>query len=121
MRSWLPTFLRPLLILVLLGVGVLSSAAPAAAQLPSSTVTLNQGCTDVVLSFSNGTSIRTVVAAVSPSEALKAIWRANRATGQDDGFSPRAALRLSELSSVNRLDRVRICMETAGLLTQPAS
>jgi hypothetical protein len=29
-------------------------------------------------------------------------------------------LRLSELSSVNRLDRVRICMETGGLLTQPA-
>jgi len=107
-----------LLILILLGAGAHSSATHAQSL---TMVALERGCTEVVLTFPTGTPAFTVLAGITPSEALKGIWRRDAATGQDAGFSPRAPLHLSDLTTVTRLDRVRICMEGAGQLTQFAA
>jgi hypothetical protein len=108
-----------MLILCCIGIALQAGARPPMTHAQATAmVTLERGCTEVVLTFPTGTPTFTVFAGISPPEALKGIWRRDPVTGQDAGFSPRAPLQLSDLTTVARLDRVRICMERAGQLTQ---
>jgi hypothetical protein len=96
--------------------------APGTPNLPGAatrTVTLAPGCTDVVSAFPDGTSPQAVAAAVTPADALQAIWRYDAATGRYAGFSPAAPF-ASDLTSVNRTDTIRICTGAPATLTLPA-
>jgi hypothetical protein len=89
------------------------------ATAPVESLELMPGCTNVVLTLPNGTSVDTVAAAVTPAAAMIAIWRLDAATGRFSGWSPVPGAP-NDLASVNRLDPVFICVREAGTLTRPA-
>jgi len=81
-------------------------------------VALAAGCNTVVLTWPNGTPIGQVVGAVRPAEALIAVWRFDATQGRFFGFSPQAA-QASDLTMVNRLDAVFLCLRGPGMLARP--
>jgi hypothetical protein len=89
-------------------------SAPA----PTESVALATGCNNLVLTWPNGTPTSQVAAAVSPAEALIAVWRFDAAQGRFFGFSPQAA-QASDLTMVNRLDAVFLCLRGPGVLARP--
>jgi hypothetical protein len=80
---------------------------------PGGTVQLYEGCNNISLTFSDGTASETVVEAVSPAEAVQAMWRYSAAESRFVGFSP-AAPQASDLLSVNFLDAVWLCVTGAA-------
>jgi hypothetical protein len=96
--------------------------APGTPSVPGAggrTVALASGCTDVVSTFADGTAPEVVAAAVTPADALQAIWRYDAAAGRYAGYSPAAPF-ASDLTSINRSDTIRICTGAPATLTQPA-
>jgi hypothetical protein len=81
-------------------------------------VDLVAGCNNVALTYPNGTPPGQV--AVSPSSALDAIWRYDAATGRFVGYSPLPGAP-NDLTALNRLDAVFVCVDTPATLTHPAS
>ncbi len=73
----------------------------------------------MVSAFPDGTAAAVVAAAVTPAEALQAIWRYDAATDRYAGFSPAAPF-ASDLATINRSDTIRICTGAPATLTQPA-
>ena len=118
-RLWLVGLPAALVAAVLL-TGMLSvrRGGTARAQV-SESVPLVAGCNQVTLTFPNGTPAATVAATVTPASSLLGIWRLNPGTGRFEGFSPQAAV-ASDLTVVNLLDAVSICMSTPGTLMRPA-
>jgi hypothetical protein len=82
------------------------------------TVTLVAGCNNVALTYPNGTPPTQV--AVSPASALDAIWRYDAAAGQFVGYSPLPGAP-NDLTMLNRLDAVFVCVHTPATLTRPAT
>jgi hypothetical protein len=82
-------------------------------------VDLTAGCTNLVLTWPDGTPIGAVVAALSSNGLLNAIWWLDAATRQFRGFSP-APGAPNDLTTVNRLQTVFICLTAPGTLTRPA-
>lgn len=82
-------------------------------------VELIAGCTNLVLTWPDGTPISTVVAALNNSGLLNAIWWLDAAARQFRGFSP-APGAPNDLTTVNRLQTVFICLTAPGTLTRPA-
>ena len=82
-------------------------------------VDFTEGCNNVTLTWVNGTPARAVAAAVSPPEAVIAVWRFDAAAQRFVGFSPLLEAP-SDLTAVNRLDAVLICLREPAVLVRPA-
>jgi hypothetical protein len=80
---------------------------------PGSTEQLYEGCNNISLTFPDGTASETVLQAVTPSEAVQAMWRYNAAESRFVGFSP-AAPQASDLLTVDFLDAVWLCVTGAA-------
>jgi hypothetical protein len=96
------------------------SSGSTATQPPaaSARVDLNAGCTNVVLTWPDGTPIETVLAALSTGGSLNAIWWLDAAARQFRGFSPRPGAP-NDLVTVSRLQPVFICLTAPGTLSRP--
>jgi plastocyanin len=98
--------------------------APAASPTPApgqvERVDLFAGCNNVSLTWPDGTPAATVAAAVTPPNALQAIWRFDNSTQTFRAFSPQFP-QASDLTTVNRFDAVFICMNAAGTLMRPGA
>ena len=94
---------------------------PSPTATPGSTesVALVAGCTNVSLTWPDGTPTGAVARAITPPAALVAIWRYDATQRRFLAFSPRSA-QASDLTTVDRLDAVFICMDAPGTLTRPA-
>jgi hypothetical protein len=92
-----------------------TASAPAETEM----VALVAGCNNLVLTWPNGTPTSQVAAAVSPADAVIAVWRFDAAQGRFFGFSPQAP-QASDLATVNRLDAVFLCLREPGTLSRPA-
>ena len=90
----------------------------APAPSPTETVQLVQGCNNVALTWPTGTPTGQVARAVTPGAALVAIWRYNTTTQRFAAFAP-AFPQASDLTTVNRLDAVFLCLAAPGTLTRP--
>jgi hypothetical protein len=87
------------------------------------TETIPSGCNAYVLTFSNGTSIETVLAnlqPLDPGSTVAAIWRWNGPKAQWQGYFPDSPAALSTLKTVNRLDTVWICVTGPTQLSRPS-
>jgi uncharacterized protein YkwD len=93
------------------------AAASAAA---TQTVSLAQGCTNVVLTWPGGTAISTVIAAISSPSAVAAIWRWNPTTRSFSGFAPAAAAVSDYKVTEQPYEAVYVCLQTPATLTRPA-
>lgn len=116
---------------------------PANAQAPTPTpaphlplpagllaVPLVRGCTNVVITYPDGTEIAAFLHAILPAAAptgevwtatpiLAAVCRADPTTGRFLGWSPAPAAP-NDFTTVNRLEAVFLCVREAGRLVQPA-
>ena len=80
---------------------------------------LSAGCNMTTLTFADGTEATTVAAAVSPPDALETIWRLDNTTGSFQAFMPQAP-QASDLTSVNLLDAVFICLGASADISMPS-
>jgi PKD repeat protein len=106
---------------------VTTSAGQQASATTTATITagadqvpLTPGCTNLTLTWPDGTPVSTVAAAVSPSGTLQAIWRYSAAMGRFLGYTPTAPSFANDLQTVNRLDAVFICVNAPATLNRPA-
>jgi hypothetical protein len=103
----------------LLALALTGLAATSRAQDAQRSVNLSPGCNMVTLSFASGTQAATVAAAVSPPTALQTIWRLDNATRTFQAFMPQAP-QASDLTSVNLLDAVFMCVSGAAAVAMPS-
>ena len=82
-------------------------------------VPLTTGCTNLTLTWPDGTPTATVAAAVSPTSALLSIWRYSATQGRFLGYTPTAPAFANDLQTVNRLDAVFICVSSPATLNRP--
>jgi parallel beta-helix repeat protein len=86
---------------------------------PMESVTLVGGtCNPVASSYPDNTPIATIAGAVSPSGILISIWKFEPSSGAWLGYSPQAP-QASNLTQVNRLDAIFICVSSAGSWSRP--
>jgi len=83
------------------------------------TVDLVEGCNPVAATWPDGTKIDTVAGAVTPADALSAIWKFDLATKSWMGYSPTAPADVNNLASVNRLDAIFFCVSAAAKVARP--
>jgi inhibitor of cysteine peptidase len=83
---------------------------------PGSTVDLYDGCNNLALTFPDGTTSETVVAAVTPAGAVEAMWRHDAALGTFEGYDSRFPA-ASDLRTVDFLDAVWLCVAAPASLT----
>ena len=95
--------------------GTPPTATPTATPVMES-VTLVVGCNPLASTYPENTAVTTLGAAVSPAGALVSIWKFE--TGVWRGYSPDYPA-LSDLSEVDRLDVVFICVDRAGSFARP--
>jgi PKD repeat protein len=82
-------------------------------------VQLVAGCNNIASTWPTNTPTTTVAAAVSPANALLAIWRWSAAANRYEGFSLTGAA-VSDLRTVNLLESLFFCVSSAASLTRPA-
>jgi hypothetical protein len=76
------------------------------------------GCNPVTSTYADATPIATIAGAVTPAEALQGIWQLDVAAGAWLGYSPQFPA-ASDLTQVDRLDVVFICVNAAGSFDRP--
>jgi hypothetical protein len=82
-------------------------------------VTLVGGtCNPVASTYPDGTPITTIANAVSPSGILLSIWWFNPGAGAWLGYSPQFP-QASDLTAVDRLEAIFICVSSAGSWSRP--
>jgi hypothetical protein len=80
---------------------------------------LVEGCNPIAATWANGTKIDTVAGAVTPADALSAIWKFDPATKSWMGYSPTAPADVNNLASVDRLDAIFFCVSAAAKVARP--
>lgn len=83
------------------------------------TVNLGMGCSDVPSPFADSTKPETIAAAITPGTALDGIWRYDTPAQTYRAFNPNAPT-ISDLTTVNKNDPLRICMNAPATITVPA-
>lgn len=96
-----------------------SASTTATITAGTETVSLTTGCSNVSLTWPNGTPVSTVGAAVSPTGILTSVWRYDTAQGRFLGYNPSAPSFVNDLQTVNRLEAVFICVSSPGTLNRP--
>jgi len=99
-----------------------ATPVPGAATVgPMESVTLaGNVCNPVASSYADATAIATIAGAVSPSGILVSIWWFDSATLRWLGYDPlHPANPPSDLTLVDRLDAIFICVSTAGTWSRP--
>jgi hypothetical protein len=82
-------------------------------------VTLVGGtCNPVASTYAENTPIATIAGAVSPSGILISIWWFNPSANDWQGYSPQFTS-VSDLTEVDRLEAIFICVSTAGSWSRP--
>jgi hypothetical protein len=76
------------------------------------------GCSTLIWPFADGTPIVTILAATRPASAIVGVWRFDAARGRYEGWSPLSPA-AGELTSLNRLDAVLICLREPGIVDLP--
>ena len=94
-----------------------ATTASAAMQ----TVSLAGGCSNVVLTWPEGTPLSTVAAAVSPAGSVGAIWRFDSDSGRFRGYSPAAPVAADYIAVQARFEAVFVCLNAPAAMTRPAS
>jgi hypothetical protein len=82
-------------------------------------VNLPAACSLIGSTWDDGTAVTAVATAVTPAGALKAIWSFDPATGTWVGFSPGAPVGANDLTTVDRLEPLFICMSEPGAVGRP--
>lgn len=82
-------------------------------------IPLRTGCTNLVSTWTDGTPIATIAAAIAPADALIAIWSLDAAAGRFVGWAPNAGA-TGEASEVRRLTTLFVCVRSNATLTRPA-
>jgi len=75
-------------------------------------------CNPVASTYPDDTAIATIANAVSPSGILISIWWFDTATGRWLGYSPQFPA-ASDLTQVDRLEAIFICVSSAGTWSRP--
>jgi hypothetical protein len=88
------------------------------------TVSLANGCNNIVNTFPDGTPGQAVASAVTPASSVVAVWRYDNtaqvfraayfATPPGSTLAPP-----TDISSLNRLDAIFVCVSSPGTLTEP--
>jgi hypothetical protein len=82
---------------------------------PGGTVQLYPWCTNIALTFPDGTPSQDVVQAVTPADSVRSMWRHHGSLNKWEGFSPaQPQPPVSDLLSVDFLDAVWICGTGGG-------
>ncbi len=113
---------HPAIIVALAALAALALATPATnsgAQPAQRAVNLSPGCNMITLTFPDGTDASTLTTAVSPPSALQTAWRLDNSTGSFQAFTPQAP-QASDLSSLNLLDPLFICVDAAASISMPS-
>ncbi len=76
------------------------------------------GCNPLAATWPDATPIETVAKGVAPPEALDAVWVFDPESGTWQGFSA-AAPEASDLTTVNQLDAIFVCMNAPGTISRP--
>lgn len=97
-----------------------SASTTATVMTGTEAIPLTTGCTNLTLTWPNGTSTSVVAAAISPTGALASIWRYDAAQGRFLGYTPAAPSFANDLLTVNRLEAVFVCVNSPATLTRPA-
>jgi hypothetical protein len=105
--------LATLLALVLTG-----HAATSRAQDVINVRNLSVGCNMVTATFPTGTPASALADAMSPPTALQAVWRVDNATHSFQAFMPQAP-QASDLTSLNLLDPLFVCVGAAATISLP--
>jgi hypothetical protein len=96
-----------------------ATATPTTGAMESVTLAGN-ACNPVASSYADATAIATIASAVSPSGILISIWWFDSATLRWLGYDPlHPANPPSDLTLVNRLDAIFICVSSAGAWSRP--
>jgi hypothetical protein len=106
------------LMAALLSAVLLSSHGGSVAAQETVYVPLLPGCNAVSSTYPDGTPIATIAGAVSPPEALRTIWQFEAGAGVWLGYSPQFP-EASDLTQVDLLDVVWICVRTAATWERP--
>jgi parallel beta-helix repeat protein len=86
---------------------------------PSESVTLVGGtCSPVISTYPDGTAVTTIGGAVSPAGILISIWQFIPGSGDWLGYSPQFP-QASDLTAVDRLEVIFICVSSAGSFSRP--
>jgi hypothetical protein len=94
-----------------------SAVTPATAA-----VALATGCSNIVLSWPLGTSLADVAAAVTPTNALTAIFKLDAARGRYRGYMPTAPAFANDYIAVEAaLEAVFVCVNQSANLARPSS
>jgi CSLREA domain-containing protein len=80
------------------------------------TLPLTAGCNPVAWTGANGTPIANIAGAVSPTEILVALWQFEGGVWM--GYSPQFP-EVSDLTQMDRLDVVFVCVSTNGTFSRP--
>jgi hypothetical protein len=100
--------------------GVKATASLTLSSTPvTEAVGLVAACNPAVSTWADGTAIETVAGAVTPAEALDAIWALNPDGTAWLGFSPAAPEGVNDLVSVNQLDAFFVCVNAKATLARP--
>jgi hypothetical protein len=97
---------------------VSTSAPVKLAAAESESVDLLPGCNPVVATWPDDTPIETVVQAVSPADALDAVWTFDVESSAWQGYST-ASPEASDLKSVDNLQPIFVCMTASGTISRP--
>ena len=94
------------------------SVSPDPSGTPLST-DLSSGCNPIGLTYPDGTAPSQVAGAITPPDVFESIWRLDNATGTFQAYVA-AAPQASDLTSLQFLDAVFLCMAGPGSVTMPA-
>lgn len=108
----------PVAAAIVAGVVFVAAASTGARAQQTESVELFNGCNNVSLTWPSGTATSVVAASISPASSLNAIWRLNNVAQTFQGFAPQFPTQ-SDLTTVNRIDAVFVCMSGPGTLSRP--
>jgi hypothetical protein len=97
-----------------------AATATAAAGATESVTLVGGTCNPVASTYAENTPIATIAGAVSPSGILISIWWFNASINDWQGYSPQfPSSDISDLTEVDRLEAIFICVSTAGTWSRP--
>ncbi|MHB8575021.1 MAG: PKD domain-containing protein [Dehalococcoidia bacterium] len=99
--------------------GVVTATTTATIAGGSRVLPLVSGCNNVASTWADNQNPSTIASAVSPQSALLSVWKlVDPSAIKYKGFFPNASA-ASDLTGVNRLDAIFVCVNAPATLTEP--